>query len=303
MNVNRMFKDSVFTRLFSDPDLLRELYCALEGVSLPPDTPVFINTLENVLYMDFYNDISFEIGGKLIVLIEHQSTINPNMALRLLLYIADIYEAMIDSKTLYKQKQISIPYPEFFVLYNGSEPFPDNKIMKLSELFRKPQELGLPEKALPYLELEVKIINIKEGMNEAIVSRCKKLNEYSKFIQKTQDYWKESGNLEKALEKAVKYCRKYDILKEFLERNAKEVLSMLYTEWNWDDALAVRYSEGHEDGVEKGLEKGLEKGREEGLEKGLEKGREEVLELLTQGLSVEEIKSRLEKKKIVLQSP
>jgi len=40
MNVNRKFKSSVFTTLFENPDLLRELYCALEGVSLPPDTPV-----------------------------------------------------------------------------------------------------------------------------------------------------------------------------------------------------------------------------------------------------------------------
>ncbi|MCL2805098.1 MAG: hypothetical protein FWD26_04080, partial [Treponema sp.] len=89
MTVNRKFKSSVFTTLFENPDLLRELYCALEGVSLPPDTPVSINTLENVLWMDIFNDISFVIGEKLVVLVEHQSTINPNMALRLLFYISD----------------------------------------------------------------------------------------------------------------------------------------------------------------------------------------------------------------------
>jgi len=70
-----------------EPALLRELYCALRGITLPPDAPVSINTLENVVYMDLYNDISFEIAGKLVVLIEHQSTINPNMPLRFLLYI------------------------------------------------------------------------------------------------------------------------------------------------------------------------------------------------------------------------
>ena len=75
METNKNFKDSLFTALFGNADLLRDLYCALEGVSLPPDVPVSINTLENVLYMDLYNDISFEIGGKLVVLIEHQSTI------------------------------------------------------------------------------------------------------------------------------------------------------------------------------------------------------------------------------------
>ena len=100
MKMNDQFKNSVFTALFSDPAALRDLYCALGGVSLPPDVPVSINTLENVLFMDLYNDISFEIGGKLVVLVEHQSTINPNMALRLLLYIAHILEKIVKGASL-----------------------------------------------------------------------------------------------------------------------------------------------------------------------------------------------------------
>jgi predicted transposase YdaD len=47
---------------------------------------------------------------------------------------------------------------------------------------------------------------------------------------------------------------KHDILKEFLEKNATEVLGMLMKEWNWDDALAVRYREGREGGREEGIE-------------------------------------------------
>ncbi|MCL2762128.1 MAG: hypothetical protein FWD36_02830, partial [Treponema sp.] len=62
MKTNNKFKDSVFAMLFSEPAVLRDLYCAIGDVSLPPDTPVSINTLENVLFMDFINDISFEIG-------------------------------------------------------------------------------------------------------------------------------------------------------------------------------------------------------------------------------------------------
>jgi len=33
----------------------------------------------------------------------------------------------------------------------------------------------------------------------------------------------------------------------FSEKNATEVINMLMTEWNWDDALAVRFEEGQED--------------------------------------------------------
>ena len=207
MSVNRKFKDSVFTKLFSNPDLLRELYCALRGVTLPSDIPVSINTLENVLYMDICNDISFEIGGKLVVLIE-QSTINPNMALRLLFYISDVYQAMIDSKTLYSKKPLFIPWPEFYVLYNGVASFPDVEILKLSDLYYKPTDLNLPEKILPLMDLEVKLININEGRNEEIISRCKKLYEYSKFIAKAHTFWKELKNLKEGIKKGYKILPK-----------------------------------------------------------------------------------------------
>ena len=43
-----------------------QLYCALEDVSLPSDVPIKINTLSDVLFMDRINDISFEIGGRLL---------------------------------------------------------------------------------------------------------------------------------------------------------------------------------------------------------------------------------------------
>ena len=58
MNTNARYKDSVFSLLFSDPDVLRALYSAIEGIDLPPDTPVSINTLSDILYMDQINDIS-----------------------------------------------------------------------------------------------------------------------------------------------------------------------------------------------------------------------------------------------------
>ena len=116
MKTNIKFKSSVFSMLFSDPDILRELYCALKGISLPDNVPVVINTLDDVLFMDRINDISFEICGRLVVLLEHQSTINPNVALRLLMYIARVYEKIIGDKNIYSTKKIFIPQPEFYVL-------------------------------------------------------------------------------------------------------------------------------------------------------------------------------------------
>ena len=121
-----------------------------------------------------------------------------------------------------------------------------------------------PLKDSPALELVVKVVNINQGKNEVIAGKCKTLAGYSAFVDKVREFEKESGDREEAIKKAVKYCREHDILKEFLEKNSSEVMNMMITEWNWDDALAVRYDEG--------LEEGLEKGREEAARNALAEG-------------------------------
>ena len=256
MKANIKYKNSVFSYLFSDPVILRELYCALKGVSLPGDVPVVINTLEDALFMDKINDISFEIGGRLVVLIEHQSTINPNIALRLLMYIARIYEKIVEDSNIYSTKKIPIPQPEFFVLYNGKAPYPDEMTIKLSEMFKNLEPLGLSGKTRPVLELEVKVLNINEGKNEVIVQKCRHLAHYSAFVGKVREFENNGTGLKEAVKKAVVYCREHDIMKELLEQNASEVLNMLMTEWNWDDAIKVWQNEGREEGLEQGREEG-----------------------------------------------
>ena len=251
MNTNAKYRSSIFSLLFNDPVILRELYCALKGVSLPDDVPITINTLSDVLYMERINDISFEIGGRLVVLIEHQSTINPNMALRLLLYMSKVYEKIIHDKKIYSLKKITIPRPEFFVLYNGKDQYPDKNEIRLTDLFESSLPIGLRETGIPALELIVKVININEGKNEAIAQKCKTLAEYNSFVAKAREYLNDGYNLDESIKRTVFFCRDHDILVEFLEKNATEVLNMLMTEWNWDEALNVRYEEGLEDGIEK----------------------------------------------------
>jgi len=279
--INRKFKSSVFSFIFSNPDVLRELYCALEGITLSRDVPVVINTLEDILFMDMINDISFEIGGKLVVLIEHQSTINPNMALRLLMYIGRVYEKILNDEKIYSSTKILIPRPEFFVLYNGITPFPEEKTIKLSELFESTESLGISKDEFPALELEVRVLNINKGKNEEIAKKCQTLAEYSAFIAKVREYQEAGLTLREAVKKTVQYCKKHDILKELIDKHAKEIMSMLTTEWNWDTAKRVWQDEAREEG------------REEGIGVGLAQGREEIFKLFEQGLSVDEIKGRL----------
>jgi len=73
MEANKKHKDSVFSTLFSTPDVLRELYSAIEGVPIPPDMPIDINTLTDVFFKGHKNDVSFTIDNRLIVLTEQQS--------------------------------------------------------------------------------------------------------------------------------------------------------------------------------------------------------------------------------------
>jgi hypothetical protein len=259
MASNRQYKDSVFSFLFSDPAALRELYGAITGIDLPPDTPITINTLEGVLYKTLLNDISFEIARKLVVLIEHQSSINPNMAIRLLLYIARVYEKLTAGRNLYGRKKLLIPRPEFIVLYNGVDAYPDEDTLKLSDAFETAAPFGIT--APPELELAVRVYNINQGHNEPIIRRCEKLGGYSALIARVREFEREiagggpARNLsdnekEQAMTKAVRWCIAHNILKPFLESYGSEVVNMLMAEWKLEDALVVEREEGREEGRE-----------------------------------------------------
>jgi hypothetical protein len=283
VGVNREYKNSVFSFLFSDADVLRELYGAIEGVSLPPDIPITINTLESAIYKGQVNDISFVIADKLVVLIEHQSTIKENMPIRLLLYIADIYKKITGDEDIYRDKRIPLPRPEFIVLYNGPKPYDDKKTLRLSDAFKDPSSLGHGSNEPPELELTVKVYNINQGHNGEIIQKCKTLNWYSAFIAKVREYKTETNDDAEAMTKAVTYCINNDILKDFLKLHSKEVINMLLTEWNWDTALKVRGEEEREEGRKEGREEVAKKALNEGLPI-------EMVQKLT-GLNAETIKT------------
>jgi predicted transposase YdaD len=253
MNINAKYKNSVFSLLFSNHEALRELYSAIEGVDLPPDTPIDINTLSGVLYMDQINDLSFTIGNRLVVIMEHQSTINPNMPLRLLMYIAYIYEKIINRKLLYRSKLEKIPTPEFIVLYNGKESYPDRSTLRLSDAFKDACDLLGVGNPAPSLELIVQVYNINSGHNAGILKKSRTLGGYSAFVGKVREY-EQTFTLEEAMKEAAKYCMDNDILKTFLETHGSEVFNMLLTEWNTEEAKVVWREEGFEDGLEKGRE-------------------------------------------------
>ena len=282
--VNREHKNSVFSALFNTPEALRELYSAVAGVDIPPDAPVVINTLSDALYMRQINDVSFTVNNKLVVLIEHQSTINENVPVRLLMYIARVYEKIIDREKLYQKKAEKIPVPDFIVLYNGKAPCPDHQELRLSAAFKNVKGLS-PE--LP-LELVVNVYNINHGRNPQILEKSETLNNYSIFMDKINEY-KRKLPLEEAMESAIKYCIERRVLKQFLEEHGAEVINMLFGDISYERIAEIRAEEAAEEAYEEAYEEACVNTREEIACNALAKGLTSELVQEITGLDMETI--------------
>jgi predicted transposase/invertase (TIGR01784 family) len=202
--------------------------------------------------MDQINDVSFTIDNRLVVLIEHQSSINANIPLRFLEYAGRVYEKIIDPKKKYQEKLEKIPKPEFIVLYNGKDKYPDYAELKLSDSFKDTEGLKSGGEKLP-LELIVQVYNINHGRNSEMLKKSETLDGYSKLIDKIREFESEKKPLEEALPSAVKYCIDNHILEDFLRKHGSEVINMLTGEWNWDTAKEVWQREAWEGGIEKGM--------------------------------------------------
>ncbi|MCI7301349.1 MAG: hypothetical protein SOR93_19025 [Clostridiales Family XIII bacterium] len=278
------YKDSVFRKLFDDREKLLELYSALSGRHYAKDTKIEIVTLEEAIFGDRKNDLAFIIEGRLIILIEHQATINPNMPLRMLVYIAKEYEKLYFSKAIYSKHLVRIPVPELYVFYNGIEDAPLEKELKLSDaFFTKCDKIAL--------EAVVKVINVNYEQGAEVLSQCKTLAEYSRFIHIVRENQKHMDDLKAAIEEAVRACVKEGVLQDFLKRNGGEVMSLLYEELTREECETIREKDGYRTGHKDGLAEGRAEARREMALEMKKLGRPlEEIEHLTK-LSLEEIRA------------
>lgn len=220
------------------------MFSALNGEEVKPENIVY-TTLEGVLFVARKNDMAFTVKNKILVISEHQSTINYNMPLRSIIYYGRTMERLIEPRKIYREKRISIPTPEFYVFYNGDEAFPAESYMKLSDAY-------LEKTDAPMLELTVKVININLPIGHKLLEQCRPLYEYSWFIQQIKNYMAEEKNLDKALTKTIHDCEREGIMADFVRKHGTEAVNMIFSQFNMEDALEVRYEEGFEDGFEKG---------------------------------------------------
>ena len=296
---NRNYKDSVFVDLFARDITAKEnfisLYNALHGTNLDVETtdvqPVM---LERVLYMKYYNDIAMLIDGKVVILIEHQSTINKNMPFRFLEYIARIYEKITTKDEKFGRKLVKLPIPEFYVFYNGKDDYPTESIMKLSDAFMQLDgklKNQLENENYP-LEISVKVININVDKENPILKRCEALKEYSEFIEQVRSNIE--NNVPEPLTNAIKEAIKKGFLSDYLNRKSTEVQNMLLAEYDYDTDIAVQRREAFDDGFSAGEERGRNEGISIGLSQGITQGAhqkavETARNALTMNLSVEQV--------------
>lgn len=242
--VNRNYKDTLFRMLFKEPHALLELYNAINGTAHVDVTALEIITLENAIYMNMKNDVAFLVDCSMN-LYEQQSTVNPNMPLRNLFYVAREYQMMVNQKSLYGKKRIKIPTPSFVVFYNGTWKQPERLEMKLSDAFATYIEE-------PALELKLIQLNISEGYNEVLKEKCPLLKEYVEYTERVRQYVRLMP-LDEAVERAVRECIKEGILADFLRKNRMEAISVSIFEYDEEVELALLKEAEREEGIDIGI--------------------------------------------------
>ena len=286
--LGREHKNSAFCSIFSEKKNFAALYSSITGFKYSKDTAMERVTLPDAFTKGKINDVAFLVDGKLVVFVEHQSTINYNMPIRMFMYAGKVYEMVIDNDALYNEKAIELPDAEFYVIYNGKKRFPEQKQLRLSDM-----RSAARKKYPPKLELVVDIYNINKGSNSDLLNKCKVLYEYQTIIDLIRKYEPETGDSMKAYRRAVAEYKKHGISEEFIKHYASELENMILTEWNWDDAKRVWQKEAWEDGREEGREEGIGIGVAKGRQEGRGEALGEVFALLEKGIPLAEAKQML----------
>ena len=222
----REYKSDVFCMLMQYKKNALQVYNMLSGSCFDDPELVEIMTLENGVSLTIRNDASFIIDHDLTIS-EHQSTHNPNMPLRNLIYFVFIIKEMVQSKDLQGKRLIKLPLPHFVVFYNGMEPRPEKEILRLSDSYEKKSDA-------PELELICTVYNINPNKNQEMLSHCPVLSEYQFFVEKVREYGTISIDIEESVKNAIDYCIEHHILEDFLKERGMEVLHNMTFDFTYE---------------------------------------------------------------------
>ena len=244
-NINRQYKDRLFKVIFGSPEhkeYALSLYNAVNNSHYTDAELLDYYTIENVVYMGMKNDLSF-IFDATLNLYEQQSSFNPNMPLRGLMYLSKQYEKYVEDHHLnvYRGTLCKVPAPRYIVFYNGNDIQPDKRELKLSDAFIT----SIHDAAL---EVTAIMLNINFGQNKKIMKTCAPLNDYSKFVSYVKMNQRKGLAVQDAVNIAVEKAIGENLLDGFFAEHRAEVIGMILTEY--DEEFV--HKGWFEDGVKKG---------------------------------------------------
>ena len=266
-DTNTQHKDRLFKFIFGNSDHKEwtlSLYNALNGSHYTDPEAIEFTTIEDALYMGMRNDVSFIIAF-VMNLWEHQSSFNPNLPIRLLIYAVHLYEKYIMSSSFnrFSRKLQRLPKPKLICFYNGTENQPEERILKLSDAFGSDDG---------DIEVRVRMLNINYGHNRELMKFCGMLNEYSWFVDAIRRKQRTMSGLEQAIDAAIDEMPEEFELKKFLLAHRAEVKGMYLTEYNAEKEMEKLREEERQEGRELGLQEGRAEGRAKGLAEGRAEG-------------------------------
>ena len=245
--VNREYKDRLFNFLFGHEEnkaWTLSLYNAVNNSHYTDPSMIRFTTIREVIYLSMHNDVSFLITNE-INLYEQQSSLNPNMPVRMLQLTGNLYEKYMREKHLnkYGSKLIPLPVPKLVVFYNGLKDSEDETILKLSDSF--------PKGSKPDIEVRVRMINVNYGRSQSILDACRPLKEYAWLISEIRSRKGDAG-IEAAVDQAIAQMPGDYVIKPFLDSHQAEVKGMLLTEYNEAETMEMFREEGRAEGREEG---------------------------------------------------
>ena len=240
------YKDRLFKFIFGRDDenskkWRLELYNALNGTNYTDPDALELNTIENVIYITMHNDISFLLGTEMN-LYEQQSSRNPNMPLRGLLYFSQLYQNYLtkNGKNLISTQLVKIPTPEFIVFYTGSETDPKEWTLKLSDAFMNKDNSGA-------YEWTAKVLNIHPVYAKELQKSCKALYDYSSYVYRIKNNIKSGMKNDEAIEEAITWAEKQHLLGNFFKIQKAEVIGMSLTEFDEDEFKRICREDGRKE--------------------------------------------------------
>ena len=264
VTINQKNKDRLFKFIFGeDTEQSKrwrlQLYNALNGTSLTDPDELEINTIENVFYISMRNDISFIVDTEMN-LYEEQSSYNPNMPLRGLIYFGILYQKYITKieKNLISSNRIRIPTPKFYVFYHGGPRQPERWKMRLSDSFLSKDESG-------DYQWTASIINLHPNHNAALNKSCIPLYHYVKYVSMIAANKKAGMENKEAIVKAIDEAIKENLLEGFFKIHRAEIIGMCLEEVSEEEQRRI----WHEDGYSVGIDAGRQEKAIEDAEKAL----------------------------------